>query len=226
MWAGLRAMELRSQSAGDDALVFLARLSERFGLIGPETVSLGLEPAVEDRLPPLMGAGDGLLAKLVLEPVLSFELTPPMAAMSRERTFSRGSSMGAFGHVTVLEFPVLGRIIESFLQPGPLFLLRDMEEHLDDGCSLIREHLFEIPNVFEASLPHVSGHKIVDPHHQHIFVMAAIEDGDATIARRLLVNPPEVVMGEFDVVGAFEVGHTHTKWVDGVEHMLDGSVLA
>jgi hypothetical protein len=53
MWAGMRARELRRQS---DTLEYLARMCERFGLIGPESVALGLEPALENRLPPLMGA--------------------------------------------------------------------------------------------------------------------------------------------------------------------------
>jgi hypothetical protein len=64
MWAGLRATELGAQAPGEEALAYLVRLAERFSLIGPTTVSLGLEPALEDRLPPLMGTPTTPVAKL------------------------------------------------------------------------------------------------------------------------------------------------------------------
>ncbi len=64
IWAGLRARELRGQATADDVLAYLTRLCERFSLIGPETVALGLEPALEGRLPPMMGAPGTPVAQL------------------------------------------------------------------------------------------------------------------------------------------------------------------
>jgi hypothetical protein len=63
MWAGLRERELRR--ANDDGNVaYLVRLAERFSLVVPRTVALGLEPALEDRLPPLMGTPSTPVAQL------------------------------------------------------------------------------------------------------------------------------------------------------------------
>jgi len=63
-WAGLRARELRGKSAGEESLAYLVRLAERFSLIGAETVALGLEPALEGRLPPLIGTPETPVAQL------------------------------------------------------------------------------------------------------------------------------------------------------------------
>ena len=68
LWAGFFADELRrhatAESPESSALDYLVRLEERFGLIGPETVALGLEPAFADRLPPLVGAPGLPVARL------------------------------------------------------------------------------------------------------------------------------------------------------------------
>jgi len=54
-WAGLRVRQLRRDCTGVPPDDFITRLCERFGLLGPETVSLSLEPALSDRMPPLVG---------------------------------------------------------------------------------------------------------------------------------------------------------------------------
>jgi hypothetical protein len=56
IWAGLRARQLRRDCTGTQPDDYVTRLCERFGLLGPETVSLSLEPALSDRMPPLVGA--------------------------------------------------------------------------------------------------------------------------------------------------------------------------
>jgi hypothetical protein len=45
---------MRRGTSGQERRDYITRLCERFGLIAPETVSLGLEPALEARLPPLI----------------------------------------------------------------------------------------------------------------------------------------------------------------------------
>ena len=53
-WAGLRARQLRRTCTGKQPDPYLTRLCERYGLLGPETVSLSLEPALSNRMPPLI----------------------------------------------------------------------------------------------------------------------------------------------------------------------------
>jgi hypothetical protein len=64
IWAGLRAKEIRRSCTGPDPDPYLTRLCERYGLLGPETVSLSLEPALSNRMPPLIGAPGQPVAQL------------------------------------------------------------------------------------------------------------------------------------------------------------------
>ena len=64
IWAGLRARQLRRDCTGTQPDDYVTRLCERFGLLGPETVSLSLEPALSDRMPPLVGAPGQPVAQL------------------------------------------------------------------------------------------------------------------------------------------------------------------
>ena len=74
------------------------------------------------------------------------------------------------------------------------------------------------------------GHLIVLPevqdlHCQYIFIVAAVEDGNAAPGRQMLYHPPEVVMGEFFGARLFEAVHHHTLGIEPAHHMLDGAVL-
>jgi hypothetical protein len=64
MWAGLRARELRRTCTGKEPDPYLTRLCERYGLLGTETVSLSLEPALSNRMPPLIGEPGQPVAQL------------------------------------------------------------------------------------------------------------------------------------------------------------------
>jgi len=76
IWAGLRARQLRRDCTGTQPDDYVTRLCERFGLLGPETVSLSLEPALSDRMPPLVGA-PGQPAAQLDPPVVPTPPTPP-----------------------------------------------------------------------------------------------------------------------------------------------------
>lgn len=76
IWAGLRAREIRRSLTGPKPDPYLTRLCERYGLLGPETVSLSLEPALSNRMPPLVGGPGDPVAQLD-RPVTPAPPTPP-----------------------------------------------------------------------------------------------------------------------------------------------------
>ncbi|CAB4806763.1 unannotated protein [freshwater metagenome] len=76
------------------------------------------------------------------------------------------------------------------------------------------------------TFPDVLGNKIIDAHNENIFVMTAIKDDHAAIARGVFVHSPQVIVGKFNIVGTFEIFYLHADRIDGAEHVLDGSVFA
>ena len=57
-----------------------------------------------------------------------------------------------------------------------LLVLRDVQEELDDDRALVGQHLLEVADVRVAGLPAALRHQVVDPHDQHVLVVAAVED--------------------------------------------------
>ena len=62
--------------------------------------------------------------------------------------------------------------------------------------------------------------------HQHIFVMAAIENGDFAVFRHHLMHAPQIVSRQFRFARCFECLHANTQWVYVLKHMAYGAVFA
>ena len=77
-----------------------------------------------------------------------------------------------------------------------------------------------------APAPHLLRHEVVHPHDEDVLVVAAVEDRDVAARRGVLVHPPEVVVGELDVVRPLEVGDLDAERVHRAEDVLDRAVLA
>ena len=66
----------------------------------------------------------------------------------------------------------------------------------------------------------------MNPHNQHILIMAAIENYDLSLSGCMLMNPPEIIMGEFFSSGGFKAGHFNSLGIYTIKHMSDRSILA
>ena len=80
-------------------------------------------------------------------------------------------------------------------------------------------------------LQHTRGHlvaflQVVQLDHQHILVVAAVENGDGPAGGQRLVDPPQEVVFQLFTVGLFKTGHLHALGVQAGHHMFDGAVLA
>ena len=65
------------------------------------------------------------------------------------------------------------------------------------------------------------------PHDEHVLVVAAVEDPDLAVRRRVAVHPPQVVVGQLLLAsGALKLATLHALGVDVPEHVADGAVLA
>src|SRR6266446_8085843 len=96
----------------------------------------------------------------------------------------------ALGDVLHGEFPALARLIEPIEQASALLLPRHMKKELENAGAAAGEVVLEGADVLEPLLPDLPpdqlGRKILarqhfrmDPHHQHLLVMGAIENTDA-----------------------------------------------
>jgi len=124
------------------------------------------------------------------------------------------------------ELPAAVGIVQPGLQAPRLLRAVDVQEELDDRGAFVGEHPLERTDVLVAATPARLGHQPVDPHHQHVLVVRAVEDRDLAIGRHVRVHPPEIVVRELGRRGPFEARHLHAQRIDAREHLADHAVLA
>src|SRR5258705_128855 len=89
--------------------------------------------------------------------------------------------------VAAFELPVLGRVVEPLLQTRALLLLGDVQHELENDGAGFRQHALEVVDVRIALLGLRLGDVAVDHRHQHVFIVAAVEDHDLAVARHALM---------------------------------------
>ena len=122
----------------------------------------------------------------------------------RRRRRGLGQCVGVGGHevvpagavveIAVAELPSFVGAVDAILEPGPLLVARDVQEHLDDGRALVDQHLLELLDVGVALAPHRLRRQFLHPHHQHVLVVAAVEHPDLAPLGSPAVDPPQVVV--------------------------------
>ena len=137
-----------------------------------------------------------------------------------------GRPQVALSQVTLRELPALVGLVEPRLEPLALLVAVDVQEELDDGGALVDEHPLPLVDVSIASAPGRPGHQVVDPHHEHVLVVAPVEDRDMAGGRRPEVDAPQVVVRALAVTGDLEAHHAASLGVERVHDMADRAVLA
>ena len=66
----------------------------------------------------------------------------------------------------------------------------------------------------------------MDAHHQHLFIITAVEDPDPAAFRQAFARPPEEIVVQFLVAGHLEGEHLEAGRVDPGQHRADRAVLA
>lgn len=133
---------------------------------------------------------------------------------------------GAVGEVGRFEFPEFLGVLEAGFEAFLLFFLGDVEKDFDDGGSFADEHVFEVDDVFVASLPDGVVEEFFDAYGDDVFIMGAVEDDDFAVARYLRMDAPEEVVVEFKRGRAFEGDDFHAVGVHAGEDLPDAAVLA
>ena len=101
-----------------------------------------------------------------------------------------------------------------------------MEEALDDLGSLVAQHPFELVDVSVALAPHLLRHESLHPHHQHVFVVTAVEHADLTIAWARGVDAPQVVLLGLSAPWHLEAGDADACRVEARQDRANRAVLA
>ena len=101
-----------------------------------------------------------------------------------------------------------------------------MQIKLEDVSAVVVKQLLEVVYVLVALGPALLRHHVVHAHHQHIFVVGAVEDGNTTLARRGFVTTPKEIMGCFLLGRYLKARNCTTLRVHGAEHMIDCAILA
>ena len=112
---------------------------------------------------------------------------------------------GALLGVARRKLPVLLRSLDPFQESLLLLLLRDVEEEFQDHDAVVREVLFEVVDVLEATIPNILvlcdwrqplplQDLGMDADDQDFLVIRTVEDTDASPFRQPLRAPPEVVV--------------------------------
>src|ERR1700730_4767993 len=99
------------------------------------------------------------------------------------------------------------------------------EEFQDRGPALLKPQL-EGADQFVARGASGLVDELVDPRHQYILVMGAIEDRHPSFWRCMRVDPPQEVVIEFDWGRLLENGHGCSLRIKRGEYVLDRAVLA
>ncbi len=86
----------------------------------------------------------------------------------------------ALAHLDVAdrELPALGRVVEAVLQALALLVLRDVEQELQDHGAGLGQHPFEVVDVVVALAGLRRRQRAGDHRHQHVLVVAPVEDHD------------------------------------------------
>ena len=91
---------------------------------------------------------------------------------------------------------------------------------------LVGEQLLERVDLVVAPRPDLLRDDVVDPDDEDVLVVGPVEDRDLALARRPLVDAPQVVVGELDRRRHLERRHGAAHRVERAHHVLDRAVLA
>src|SRR5690606_33461825 len=97
----------------------------------------------------------------------------------------------SFGDVVRIELPVLPRLVEPAQETVFLFVLRNVQPELQDRNAVARKVNFLVTNGLKPLVPKLIRIRgewqplvLQDPgmysHYQHFFILAAVEDSDAS----------------------------------------------
>ena len=147
--------------------------------------------------------------------------------------------IGALGQVAGGELPVFSGVIDALQKALFLLVFGHMQEDLHHAVAVLIKILLVMADLAVALgeklvlvlLQHTRGHlvaflQVVQLDHQHILVVAAVENGDGPAGGQRLVDPPQEVVFQLFAVGLFKTGHLHALGVQAGHHMFDGAVLA
>src|SRR5713226_45906 len=135
------------------------------------------------------------------------------------------------------KFPVFLGIVQPLQKSLLLFLLRDVQEKFPDHHAIARQVMLERIDVLIAFFPDVLGHQRVrqllrsqkagmHAHHQHFFIIRAIENSDFPARGRHLVAAPEIIVIQFLVARRLERMHVAALRIHAGHHVFDRAVLA
>ena len=128
--------------------------------------------------------------------------------------------------VAQAELPVFGRVVNPLLQPLALLVKADVQQELEHHRAGLAEHALEVIDVGKALRRLRRRDPAIDGRHQHVFVMAAVENHHFARAGHLLVNAPEVVMRTLILGGRFPADGARPQRAEALEHAAYGAVLA
>src|SRR5450830_362015 len=95
-----------------------------------------------------------------------------------------------FGEVLRIEFPMLVRIIDTFLQTLALRIFGNVQKELDDDAAGLAKQAFKILDLRITAQAFSFVNPIVHTRNQHVFIMATIENSQFTLPGNLLMDTP------------------------------------
>src|SRR5436853_247042 len=128
--------------------------------------------------------------------------------------------------VAALELPALGGVVDARLQPLALLVLRDVEHELENHRTGLAEHALEVVDVRVALARLLRRDGAVDRRHQHVLVVAAVEDGHRPAGRHALVDAPHEVVRRLVAARRLPPDGVDPERAHAAENAADGAVLA
>ena len=141
-------------------------------------------------------------------------------------------------NVREAEFPVLIRLINAFEEAPSLFVLRQMEEELDDTGAITMEMLLQVHDRTIPFLPNgflvaqlfrkafVAENLGMHPNDENFLIVGTIEDGDPPAFGKPVRGAPEEIMFQFLGAWLFETENVAALRIDPGHDVADGAVLA
>ena len=136
------------------------------------------------------------------------------------------SPLLAHFEVAHAELPAFAGVVHALLQALALLLQADVQHELHHHGAGFGQQALEVVDVREPLARLLRCDPAIDHRHQHVFVMAAVENHHLAGCGHMLVDAPEVVVRAFGVRGCLPAHGMHSQCAGAAKHAANGAVFS
>ena len=121
---------------------------------------------------------------------------------------------------------MFGRVVHPLLQTFALLVKADVQHKFDDDGAGFRQHALKVVDLRVTLRGLLWRDPLVHHRHQHIFVVAAVEDHPLACTRHGFVDTPKVVVGALFLGRRFPADGVYAQRAGAAKHTAQCAVFA